>query len=35
MSKRSGFFLLLGQDQWTKNQYIQKGKQEVLASPSD
>lgn len=35
MSKRSGCFLLLGQDQWTKNQYIQKVKQEVLASPSD
>ena len=35
MSKRSGCFLLLGQDHWTKNQYIQKVKEEVLASPAD
>ena len=35
MSKRSGCFLLLGQDHWSKSQYIQKVKQEVLTSAQD
>lgn len=35
MSKKSGCFLLLGQDQWTKNQYIRKVKEDVLASAQD
>lgn len=30
MSKRAGCFLLVGEDQWSKNKYIQQVKQEVL-----
>jgi len=35
MSKKSGCFLLLGQDDWTKNQYIQNKKREILTTPND
>lgn len=30
MSKRVGCFLLVGEDQWSKNKYIQKVKEEIL-----
>lgn len=35
MSKRSGCFLLVGQDHWSKSQYIRKVRNEVLGSSED
>lgn len=35
MSKRSGCFLLVGQDHWSKSQYIRKIRNEVLGSAED
>lgn len=35
MSMKPGCFLLLGQDYWSKSQYIQKAKNEILSSPND
>lgn len=35
MAMRSGCFLLVGEDHWSKSQYIQKVKQEVLQDPND
>lgn len=35
MSKRSGCFLLVGQDHWSKSQYIRKVRNEILGSFDD
>lgn len=35
MTMRAGCFLLLGEDQWSKNQYIQKAKKQILPSGNE